>query len=85
MLSHAAPPFCTFEKCFRTLRRCLTPLQNAFACYAVVLHPCKVLSHAALSFYTLVKSFRTLRSHFSCQYALFFQGAIDFQFETPVL
>ena len=44
-----------------------------------------MLSHAALSFYTLVKSFRTLRSHFSCQYALFFQGAIDFQFETPIL
>ena len=38
MLSHAAPPFCTFEKCFRMLRRRFTPLQNAFACCAAVLH-----------------------------------------------
>jgi len=85
MLSHAAPPFCTFEKCFRTLRRCFTPLQNAFACCAAVLHPCKMLSHAAPPFYTLAKCFRTLRRHFACQYGLFFQGVIDFQFETPIL
>ena len=67
------------------LRRRFAPLKNAFACCAAVLHPCKMLSHVAPSFYTLAKSFRTLRSHFSCQYALFFQGAIDFQFEIPVL
>ena len=44
-----------------------------------------MLSHAAPPFYTLAKCFRTLRRHFACQYALFFQGAIDFQFEIPVL
>ncbi|WP_278705690.1 hypothetical protein, partial [Parabacteroides goldsteinii] len=77
--------FCTFEKCFRMLRRRFIPLQNAFACCAAVLHPCKMLSHAAPPFYTLAKCFRTLRRHFACQYALFFQGAIDFQFEIPVL
>ena len=85
MLSHAAPPFCTFEKCFRMLRRRFIPLQNAFACCAAVLHPCKMLSHAAPPFYTLAKCFRTLRRHFACQYGLFFQGVIDFQFEIPVL
>ena len=71
MLSHAAPPFCTFEKCFRMLRRRFTPLQNAFACCAAILHPCKVLSHAAPPFCMPI--------------CTFFQGAIDFQFETPVL
>ena len=85
MLSHAAPLFYTLAKCFRMLRRRFTPLQNAFACCAAILHPCKMLSHAAPPFYTLAKCFRTLRRHFACQYALFFQGAIDFQFETPVL
>ena len=38
MLSHAAPLFCTFEKCFRMLRRRFTPLQSAFACCAAILH-----------------------------------------------
>ena len=28
MLSYAAPPFCTFEKCFRMLRRRFTALQS---------------------------------------------------------
>ena len=85
MLSYAAPPFCTFEKCFRMLRRRFIPLQNAFACCAAVLHPCKMLSHAAPPFYTLAKCFRTLRRHFACQYGLFFFCVIDFQFETPIL
>ena len=67
------------------LRRRFAPLKNAFACCAAVLHPCKMLSHAAPPFYTLAKCFRMLRRHFACQYALFFQGAIDFQFEIPVL
>lgn len=44
-----------------------------------------MLSHAAPPFYTLAKCFRTLRRHFACQYGLFFQGVIDFQFETPIL
>ena len=65
MLSHAAPQFCTFEKCFRMLRRRFTPLQNAFACCAAVLHPCKMLSHVAPSFYTLAKCFRMLRCRFT--------------------
>jgi len=65
MLSHAAPPFCTFEKCFRMLRRCFTPLQNAFARCAAVLHPCKMLSHVAPPFYTLAKYFRMLRCRFT--------------------
>ena len=38
MLSYAAPPFCTFEKCFRMLRRRFIPLQNAFARCAAILH-----------------------------------------------
>ena len=65
MLSHAAPPFCTFEKCFRMLRRRFAPLKNAFACCAAVLYPCKMLSHAAPPFYTLAKCFRMLRRHFT--------------------
>ena len=67
------------------LRRRFAPLKSAFARCAVVLHPCKMLSHAAPPFYTLAKCFRTLRRHFACQYGLFFQGVIDFQFETPIL
>ena len=38
MLSYAAPPFCTFEKCFRMLRRRFIPLQSAFARCAAILH-----------------------------------------------